>query len=57
METAALVALLREGGRAWTSYVLAARQQGTERVSALAILEQELGLLSYEALANAQERR
>lgn len=54
MEAAALVALLREGGRAWTSYVLAARQQGTERVSAVAILEQELGLLSYEALANAQ---
>ncbi len=44
-----------QGGRAWTNYVLAARQQGTERVSALAILEQELGLLSYEALANAQE--
>ncbi len=55
MEAAALVALLREGGRAWTNYVLAARQRGTERVSALAILEQELGLLSYEALANAQE--
>lgn len=54
METAALVALLRAGGRAWTSYVLAARQQGTERVSALAILEQELGLLSYEAVADAQ---
>ena len=28
---------------------------GRGRVSALAILEQELGLLSYEALANAQE--
>ena len=55
METAALVALLREGGRAWTSYVLAARQRGTEGVSALAILEQQLGLLSYEALANAQQ--
>lgn len=54
METAALVALLRAGGRAWTGYVLAARQQG-ERVSALAILEQELGLLSYEALANAEQ--
>lgn len=54
METAALVALLRAGGRAWTSYVLAARQQGSERVSALAILEQELGLLSYEALAKAE---
>jgi DNA processing protein len=55
VETAALVALLRAGGRAWTSYVLAARQRGTERVSALAILEQQLGLLSYEALANAQQ--
>ncbi|MGH2862558.1 MAG: DNA-processing protein DprA [Solirubrobacteraceae bacterium] len=55
METAALVALLREGGRAWTSYVLAARQRGTERVSALTILEQELGLLSYEALTRAQQ--
>lgn len=54
METAALVALLREGGRPWTNYVLAARQHGADRVSALAILEQELGLLSYEALANAQ---
>ena len=54
METAALVALLREGGRAWTSYVLAARRQGSERVSAIAILEQQLGLLSYEALANAE---
>jgi DNA processing protein len=55
VETAALVALIREGGRAWTSYVLAARQRGADRVSALAILEQELGLLSYEALANAQQ--
>lgn len=55
METAALVALLRAGGRAWTNYVLAARQRGTENVSALAVLEQELGLLSYEVLATAQE--
>jgi DNA processing protein len=55
VETAALVALLREGGRAWTRYVLAARQGGAARVSALAILEQELGLLSYEALANAEQ--
>jgi DNA processing protein len=55
VETAALVALLRAGGRAWASYVLAARQHGTESVSALAILEQELGLLSYEALADAEE--
>jgi DNA processing protein len=55
VETAALVALLREGGRPWTNYVLAARQHGADRVSALAILEQELGLLSYEALENAQQ--
>lgn len=55
METAALVALLREGGRAWTNYVLASRQRGVDRVSAVAILEQELGLLSYEALAAAQQ--
>jgi DNA processing protein len=54
VETAALVALLREGGRAWTRYVLEARKHGTERVSAVAILEQELGLLSYEALAQAE---
>jgi DNA processing protein len=54
VETAALVALLRAGGRAWASYVLAARQHGSERVSAQAIIEQELGLLSYEALAAAQ---
>lgn len=54
METAALVALLRAGGRAWASYVLAARRQGGERVSALAVLEQELGLLSYEALESAR---
>lgn len=55
METAALVALLREGGRPWTQYVLAARKGGAASVSAVAILEQELGLLSYEALASAQE--
>ncbi len=54
VETAALVALLRAGGRAWTNYVLAARQRGTQGVSALAMLEQELGLLSYEALAAAE---
>jgi DNA processing protein len=55
VETAALVALLREGGRAWTNYVLAAQRQGVERVSPLAMLEQALGLLSYEALENAQQ--
>jgi DNA processing protein len=55
LETAALVTLLRAGGRAWTNYVLAARQRGADRVSAIAILEQELGLLSYEALAEAQQ--
>jgi DNA processing protein len=55
VETAALVALIRAGGRAWTHYVLAARQRGADRVSAVAILEQELGLLSYEALADAEQ--
>jgi DNA processing protein len=55
VETAALVALLRAGGRAWTNYVLAARLQASEGVSALAILERELGLLSYEALEQAQQ--
>ncbi len=54
METAALVALLREGGRAWTGYVLEARSAGARGVSAVAVLERELGLLSYEALANAE---
>lgn len=34
--------------------MLAARQSGGDRTSALAILEQELGLLSYEALEVAQ---
>lgn len=53
-ETAALVALLRAGGRAWTGYVLEARGAGTRGVSAVAVLERELGLLSYEALANAE---
>lgn len=54
METAALVALLREGGRAWARYVVAARKSGSSGVSALAVLEHELGLLSYEALTNAE---
>jgi DNA processing protein len=54
LETAALVALLREGGRAWARYVVAARRSGAARLSALAVLEQELGLLSYEALAAAE---
>jgi DNA processing protein len=54
VETAALVALLREGGRVWARYVVAARKSGARSVSALAVLEQELGLLSYEALASAE---
>jgi DNA processing protein len=54
VETAALVALLREGGRPWARYVVAARSSGASGVSALAVLEQELGLLSYEALASAE---
>jgi DNA processing protein len=54
VETAALVALLREGGRPWARYVVAARKPDPGGVSALAVLEQELGLLSYESLANAE---
>lgn len=50
-----MVALLRHGARAWTNYVLAAQRLGVDRVSTVAMLEQELGLLSYEALADAQQ--
>jgi DNA processing protein len=46
--------LLRAGGRAWSRYVLAARRGGAG-TSPLAVLEQELGLLSYEALERAQQ--
>jgi DNA processing protein len=46
--------LLRAGGRAWTSYIIAARRSGPHGISALHVLEQQLGLLSYEALAQAQ---
>ncbi len=42
------------GGRAWAGYVLAARRSGPGIPSALQVLEEELGLLSYEALANAE---
>jgi DNA processing protein len=49
-----MVALLRAGGRAWTAYIMSLRREGLDRVSAVAVLESELGLLSYEALANAQ---
>jgi len=45
---------VRAGGRAWASYVLATRERGAVRVSALAILEQKLGLLSYEAHSQAE---
>lgn len=55
MEAAALVALLRTGGRAWARYVVAARSAGTSGLSAVAVLEHELGLLSYEALASAEQ--
>lgn len=44
---------MRAGGRAWASYVLAVRRDGGDRVSALALLEQQLGLLSFEALERA----
>jgi DNA processing protein len=46
--------LLRAGGRAWASYVIAARRSGPGTPSALVVLEQQLGLLSYEALATAE---
>ncbi len=42
------------GGRAWAGYVLAARRSGAGSPSAQLVLERELGLLSYEALANAE---
>ena len=42
-ETAALVALLRAGGRPWTAYILAAREAGGARPGlAQAVLDQEL---------------
>ena len=42
--------MLREGGRAWARYIVAARRDGgAQTVSAQAVLEQELGLLAYEA--------
>ena len=54
-ETAALVALLRAGGRTWARYVVKVRQAGQARsVSAQALLEQELGLLAYAAQEQAQ---
>ncbi|MGH2843665.1 MAG: DNA-processing protein DprA [Solirubrobacteraceae bacterium] len=56
-ETAALVALLRAGGRAWARYIARTRRErGARAVSALAVLEQELGLLAYDALATAGEQ-
>lgn len=54
-QTAALVALLRAGGRAWAGYILAIRRAGhPQHVDPQAVLEQELGLLSYDALAHAR---
>lgn len=53
-ELTALVALLREGGRAWARYVVSAREAGAAHaISAQALLERELGLLAYEAQARA----
>ena len=53
-ETAALVALMRSGGRPWTNYVLEVRRVGgAHGVSAEVLLERELGLLAYQALADA----
>jgi DNA processing protein len=50
----ALVALLRAGGRAWTSYVIAARRVGDARaIDPRGVLADALGLLSFEAEANA----
>jgi DNA processing protein len=53
-ETAALVALLRAGGRAWAAYIVAARRAGSAHAGlAQAVLEEELGLLAYGAAASA----
>ncbi len=55
-QTAAIVALLRAGGRAWAGFVLEARTAGgASAVDPLITLEQQLGLLAYEALAAATE--
>lgn len=55
-ETAALVALMRAGGRPWTNYILEVRRAGgAHGVSAEVLLERELGLLAYQALADATE--
>ncbi len=53
-ETAALVALLRAGGRAWASYIVAARRAGGAQAGlAQAVLDQQLGLLAYGAVNEA----
>jgi DNA processing protein len=53
-ETAALVALLRAGGRPWSSYIVAARRAGGAHAGlAQAVLDQELGLLAYGAGSDA----
>jgi DNA processing protein len=53
-ETAALVAVLRAGGRPWASYIVAARRGGGPQVGlAQAVLDQELGLLAYGAVNEA----
>jgi DNA processing protein len=55
-ETAALVALLRTGGRPWASYIVAARRAGGAHAGlAQMVLDQELGLLAYGAFNEAAE--
>lgn len=54
---AALVALMRAGGRAWASYVLAVRRAGqAQGVDPRHLLESELGLLAYQAQADAERQ-
>jgi DNA processing protein len=53
-DTAALVALLRAGGRPWASYIVAARRDGAARPGLVhAVLDQELGLMAYGAVTEA----
>jgi DNA processing protein len=53
-DTAALVALLRAGGRTWAAYIVAARKAGgTHAGLAPTVLDQEFGLLAYAAMDDA----
>ena len=55
-QTAAMVALLRAGGRAWARFVVKARNAGAaSAVDPRVALEEELGLMAYEALADASQ--